>query len=191
MPAGGSGGEGGFPDDGVASKGGGGGDVEGNTGKVKGGDGKDEAVQGAVVGAVPGARAADGGLVFEDFFVVGDVKTPEVYEFAGGVDFGLVDGFGLAEHGGGINAVAPGASEEVGGFEEDTCALFPGEVTPCGAGTFGRLYGSFYFMRAGKVDAGNDVVVGAGHGDVPGVAGVDVRAVYDARNLYNLRFLAL
>jgi len=58
-------------------------------------------------------------LLGEDLPGEVDVEPPEVDQLAGRVDLGLDRGLGLAEHGRRVEALAPGAGQQVGGLEDD------------------------------------------------------------------------
>ena len=97
--------------------------VAGDRGEVERRDRVDEALERPVVGAVPDAGAVGDRLVGEDLLGVVDVEAPEVDQLAGGVDLGLERGLRLAEHGGGVEPLAPRAGQQVGGLEQDRAAV--------------------------------------------------------------------
>ena len=93
--------------------------VAGDRGEVERRDRVDEALERAVVGAVPDAGAVRDRLVGEDLLRVVDVEAPEVDQLAGGVDLGLERRLGLAQHGRGVDPLPPRAGQQVGGLEDD------------------------------------------------------------------------
>ena len=109
----------GLPDDRVAHQGRRGRQVAGDRGEVERRDRVDEALERAVVGAVPDAGAVGDRLLGEDLPGVVDVEAPEVDELAGRVDLGLEGGLRLAEHGRRVEPLPPRTGEQVGGLEED------------------------------------------------------------------------
>ncbi len=93
--------------------------VAGDRGEVERRDRVDEALERAVVGAVPDAGAVRDRLLGEDLAGVVDVEPPEVDQLAGRVDLGLERGLRLAEHGGRVEPLPPRAGQQVGGLEQD------------------------------------------------------------------------
>ena len=125
-----------LPDDRVAHQRRRGGQVAGDRGEVERRDRVDEALERAVVGAVPDARAVRDRLVGEDLLGVVDVEAPEVDQLAGAVDLGLERRLRLAEHGGGVDPLPPRAGQQVGRLEQDgapvveVSARQPGAASP-------------------------------------------------------------
>ena len=107
-----------LPHDGVAHQRRGGRQVAGDRGEVERRDRVDEALERAVVDAVPDAGPTDR-LVGEDLPGERDVEPPEVDELAGRVDLGLDRRLGLAEHRRRVEPVAPRPGQQVGRLEED------------------------------------------------------------------------
>ena len=118
------GGRGRLPQHGVAHHRRRGRQVAADRGEVERRHREDEPLEGAVLDAVPHARRGDR-LVLVDLLHEVGVEAPEVDELAGGVDLGLEDGLGLAEHGGRVGLVAARAGEQVGGLQEDRGAVVP------------------------------------------------------------------
>ena len=77
-------------------------------------------------------------------------------------------GLRLVEHGRGVDAVAPGGREQVGGAQEDRGAVLPGEGGPLGAGAFGGIDGCGDLVGAGLVVDAEDVPVVVGHHHLSG-----------------------
>ena len=113
----------------VAHQRGGGGQVARDRGEVERRDGVDEALERAVVGAVPHPAGADR-LLRHDLPGEADVEPPEVDELAGRVDLGLVGGLGLAEHGCRAELLAPRPGQQIGGAQEHRGALVERGVRP-------------------------------------------------------------
>ena len=103
--------------------------VAGDRGEVERRDRVDEAVQRAVVGAVPLPRAADR-LLRQDLTGERDVEPPEVDQLAGRVDLGLVCGLGLAEHRRGGDLFPPRPGEQIGGPQEHRGAFVERHCRP-------------------------------------------------------------
>ena len=139
-----------------------------------------------MVETVPHPRAVLGGLLGEDGLDVVGVEVPEVDERARGVDLGLEAGLGLAQHGGGVDAVAPGPGQQGGGPQKDGGALLPREGGPLGPSGLGGIDRLVHELRRGDVDAGQDVAVVAGHGHRQDVVGVDVLAADDTGDVDHL-----
>ena len=118
-----------LPEDGVAHERGARREVGADRGEVERRDGEDEALERAVLHAVPHALARDGLLLVDPRHEL-DVESIEVDDLAGGVDLGLVRGLRLAEHRRGVEGRAPRAGEQLGGSKEDGCALLPRQARP-------------------------------------------------------------
>ena len=123
-----------LPDDGVAHQRRRGRQVAGDRGEVERRDRVDEALERAVVGAVPDAGAVGDRLLGEDLPGEVDVEPPEVDQLAGRVDLGLERGLRLAEHGRGVEALAPGTGQQVGGLEDDRGPVVERHRPPAGSG---------------------------------------------------------
>ncbi len=68
------------------------------------------------------------GLLGVDLLHVVGVEAPEVDQLAGGIDLGLVDRLGLAQHGGGVDHLPVGPGQQVGGLQEDGRPVLPGHL---------------------------------------------------------------
>ena len=118
-------------------------------------------------------------VVAVDFVHVPAIETEEVDEFAGGIDFRLEAGFGLVEHGCGVEGCAVGACEEFCGAEEDCSAFFVWGAGPCVVCGYGGVGGLCDFFVGCDVYFGEDVAVVVGDYGVLGVSGEDFLAVDD------------
>ena len=103
-----------------------------NRGEVEGRHGEHEPLQGAVLQSVPGRGVTDR-LLRQQLVAKMHVEAPEVDQLAGRVNFGLLHRFALAQHGGGVDGVAPGAGQQRGGSQEDRGALTIGSGCPRGS----------------------------------------------------------
>ncbi len=112
--------------------------VAGDRGEVERRDRVDEALERPVVGAVPHAPRVRDRLLGGDLLGVVDVEPPEVDQLAGRVDLGLERGLGLAEHGRGVETLAPRAGEQLGGLEQDGGALVERQGAPARRRLLGR-----------------------------------------------------
>ena len=92
--------------------------ISSDSGEVEGRDGVDEALQGAILHPIPRATAA-AGLFREDMPRELHVEPPEVGQLAGRIDLGLIGGFRLPQHGGGIQGGPPRTRQQIGGSQED------------------------------------------------------------------------
>ena len=92
--------------------------VAGDRGEVERRDRVDEALERAVVGAVPDAPGVQRRLLLEDLPGEVDVDPPEVDQLAGGVDLGLVGRLGLTEHRRGVEPLAPRTRQQLGRLEQ-------------------------------------------------------------------------
>ncbi len=128
--------------------------VAGDGGEVERGDRVDEALQRAVVAAVPHAVRGDR-LLGHDLAGEVHVEAQEVDQLAGSVDLGLLRGLGLAEHGGGGQGLAPGAGQQVGGAQEDRGAGVEGERLP-GRGRGQGSVDGLLRVRPGGVAQGSE-----------------------------------
>ena len=126
-------GERGLPHHGVAHQRRGGRQVAGDGGEVERRDRVDEAVQRPVVHPVPHRRRGER-LVGVQLAGEGDVEPQEVDQLAGRVDLGLLHGLALAQHGGGVQPVAPRPGEQFGGLQEDRRPLVEVERGPARLG---------------------------------------------------------
>jgi len=165
-----------------------GGEVHRDGEEVERRDREDEALERAVVGAVPltGHRTR---LHGEDLPREGDVEAEEVDELAGGVDLGLVAGLRVAEHAGGVDARAPRPGEEIRGAEEDRRALFEGQRLPRGRDAQRTVDRLLHLRGRRVVHAAEAVRVIVRHHDVGGaavLAGEERAAVDHGRDLDDL-----
>ena len=163
--------------------------VAADRGEVEGRNRHDEAVEGAVFHAVPhggGGRR----LLLHDLLRVVDVEAEEVRKLAGGVDLGLIAGLALAQHGGGVDFIAPGPGEQVRGLQEDRRPVLPGHPGPGGLRRAGGLDGGLQLGLAGAVVCGEDMAVVVGHRDRAEHIGLDLRAADHQRDLDLLGRLA-
>ena len=108
--------------------------VAGDRGEVERGDRVDEALQRPVVEPVPDAGGVGDRLLGQDLPGEVHVEAPEVDQLAGGVDLGLDGGLALAEHGRGVERVAPRPGEQVGGLEQDRGPVVEAQRPPGGGG---------------------------------------------------------
>ena len=152
-------GDGGLPDDGVAHQRRRGRQVAGDRGEVERRDRVDEALERAVVGAVPDAGAVGDRLLGEDLPGEVDVEPPEVDQLAGRVDLGLERRLRLAEHGGGVEALAPGTGQQVGGLEDDRGAVVERHRPPAGRGVRRRLDRGLGVALRGGLEGAEHVLV--------------------------------
>ena len=168
----------GLPHDGVAHERRGRREVAGDRGEVERREGKDEPFQRAVLDLVPDGRGREGLLGVEILRELG-VETPEVDQLAGGVDLGLVDRLGLAQHGRGVDRVPPGCGQKLGRLEEDGGSIFPGPSGPFVPRFGRRLDGLTDVIARGLVPVGQHVAVLVGHDRLGDVAGGDVLSADD------------
>ena len=68
--------------------------------------------------------------VFVDLAAIVRVKSPEVNQFAGRVNFGLVASLRLVEHGACVDFRSVFATKQFAGFEEYRCTGFPRHGRP-------------------------------------------------------------
>ena len=99
------------------------------------------------------------------------VEAEEVAELAGGVDFGLMRGLGLAEHGGRVDRSRQGPAQQVGGPQEYGRAILPGRAGPLRPGPRRRLDRVRHVRLAALVDGAEDVAVVVRHHGREGGAG--------------------
>src|SRR5581483_11267683 len=125
-----------LPHDRVAHQRGRGRQVAGDRGEVERCHREDEALERPVFQPVPDAGRGDG-LLLVDARHVADVEAPEVDELARRVDLGLVCGLRLAEHGRGVQRLAPGAGEQLGRAQQHGRALLPRRARPVVPGLAG------------------------------------------------------
>src|SRR5690606_30098756 len=107
-------------------------------------------------------------------------------ELGGGVDLGLEGVLALAEHGGGVERVTPGSSEEVGGAEEDGGAVVPVHPHPVVAGVEGGLDGAAHLGLAALVPDGEDTAVLVGGDELGRAAGLAALAADDGGDVDGL-----
>ncbi len=188
-------GSGRFPDHRVAHQRRGCGKVAGDGGEIEGRDGEDKAFQSAVFREVPFSLGGDEGLLFVNLLRVIGVETPEVNQFAGGVDFGLEGVFALPQHGGGVQQIAVFGGKQFGGSQEDGRAMVERHLLPILACLHGRLDGEVDLLFAAFVVFADGVLVVVGFDAVGGVAAehflaVDNRGNFDelAAEFIQLRF---
>ena len=171
-----------LPDDRVAHQRRRGRQVAGDGGEVERRDRVDEALERAVVGAVPDAGAVGDRLLGQDLARVVDVEAPEVDQLAGGVDLGLERGLGLAEHGRGVDPLPPRAGEQVGRLEDDRAALVERHRPPGRGRVEGGLDRGLGVLGRGVLERRQDVLVVVGLDDLHlRAAAVAATAVDDAR----------
>ena len=144
--------------------------------------GVDEALETAVVGLVPHRRRRHR-LLGHQLGGEGHVVAPEVDELARRVDLGLVDGLRLPEHRRGVQGVAPGGGEQIGGLEEHRRPVFPGPARPLGARAAGRGDRRRHVLGPGVVEVGQHVAVVVRHHRVAEAAGAHLLAADDQRDL--------
>ncbi len=128
----------GLPHDGVAHQRRSGRQVAGDGGEVEGRDRVDEALERAMVGAVPHPRRRDR-LLGEDAAREVHVEAPEVDQLTGRVDLRLDRGLGLAEHRRGVERRPPRAGEQIGGLEQDGSPVVERQRTPVRGGGLCRV----------------------------------------------------
>ena len=158
------------------------GEVAADRREVERRDREHEALERAVLHAVPDARRRDRLLGVDPRHVL-DVEAEEVDQLAGRVDLGLVRGLRLAEHRGRVERVAPRAGEQLGRAEEDGGAVLPRParpVLPRGGGGVDRLLD---VLGARLVDVGEHVLLVVRHDGRARVAGGDVLAADHERDL--------
>jgi hypothetical protein len=114
---------------------------------------------------------------------VAHVEAPEVDELAGRVDFGLKCRLRLPEHRRGIDRVAPGRGEQLCGPQQDGRAILERPGRPLTAGRHGGLDGHLHVLRLGHVPVSQHVLVLEGHHGLPRLAGANLLAADDQRNL--------
>ena len=175
-----------LPDDGVAHQRRRGRQVAADGGEVERRDGVDEPLEGAVLHLVPHARAADRLLVVELLREPG-VEAPEVDHLRRGVDLRLIRRLRLPEHRRGIDRRAPGGGEQLRGAQHDRGAILPGPARPLAARLGGRGNRLLHVLGAGLVVLGQHVLVVVRHDRLLDLAGPDLLAADDERNLDLLR----
>jgi hypothetical protein len=158
-----------LPHDRVAHERGRGRQVARDGGEVERGDRGDEPVERPVVEPVPHPGAGLG-LLLDDPARVGDVEPPEVDQLAGAVDLGLLRGLGLAEDRRGVDRVAPGTGQQVGGTQQHGGTLVERQVTPGGGGLLRGGDGVRDVLAGGLPGHAEDVLVVVRLDDVDGVA---------------------
>ena len=176
------GGRRGLPHDRIAHQRRRGREVAADSCEVERADGEDEALQRAVLQAVPHARRRNGLLGIDSRQVIG-VEAPEVDQLGNRVDLRLVRGLRLVEHGGGVQRRAPGAGEQLSGAEENGDALLPRRPRPLGPGSGGGLDRLRHLRLAALVDVREHVRLPVRQDGLERLAGADVLAADHARDL--------
>ena len=156
--------------------------VAADRGEVERRDGVDEPFEGAVLHLVPHARAADRLLVVELLREVG-VEAPEVDHLGGGVDLRLERRLRLAEHRRRVDRRAPGGGEELGGAQQDRGAILPRPARPLAARLGRGRDRLLHVLGAGLVVLGQHVLMVVRHHRLLDLAGADLLAADDERNL--------
>ena len=136
--------------------------VAGDRGEVERRDRVDEALERAVVHAVPDALGVQRRLLLEDLPGEVDVEPPEVDQLAGGVDLGLVRGLGLTEHRCGVELLAPRAGQQLGRLEQDRGAVVEGHRAPGRGGVLGRGHRELRVVDGGVAHRAEDLAAGVG-----------------------------
>jgi hypothetical protein len=121
-------------------------------------------------------------LLVEKLHVEG-VETPEVDQFARRVDLRLEDALRLVEHAGCVQSVAPRTLEELGGLEHHRSAVFPGGFRPLLPGLGGGVDRHLNLRLTGLVVGPEHVVVVVRADCFGGVAGADLLAADDERDV--------
>src|SRR5262245_3287531 len=103
-----------------------------------------------------------------------DIESEKVDHLASGIDFGLMDGFALADHRRPVQIVAPGRREKIRGFEENSCSILKLPVRPIAMGFLRGLNGHFRFLGTTLVPCGEHVAVLMRHDLCPGIASADL-----------------
>ena len=150
----------GLPHDGVAHERRGRGQVAGDRGEVERRDRVDEALQGAVVGAVPDALGVERRLLLEDLRAKWTLMPPEVDELARCVDLGLVGGLALPEHRRGVEPGAPRTGEQLGGLEQDGGTVVERQLAPPRGGSLGGVDGAWRLLDGGVAQRAEHLAVG-------------------------------
>ncbi len=170
-----------LPDDGVAHQGGRGRKVRRNRGEVERRHRVDKAFEPAVLELVPRRVVAER-LLVEQFLPVVDVEAPEIHDLGGRVDFRLERRLRLAEHRRGVQVVAPGGRQELGGFQDDGGAIVERPAGPFGPRGERRVDGHPHVLFGGLVIFGEDVAVIVRHHRLAAAARLDFLAADDQRD---------
>jgi hypothetical protein len=160
----------------------GGREVGGDRGEVEWGDRKHEAVERAILDAVPHLGAGGDRLLGVDALEVVDVEAEEVDELGGGVDLGLMDRLALAEDRRGVDPVAEFVLQQPSGAQEDRGTVLPRHRGPrraCPLGLGERLGD---VGLAGLVADAGHVRVPMRHDQLAGVAGGQPLSADDQRD---------
>ena len=171
-----------LPEDDVAHQRRRGGQVAGDRREVERRDGEDEPLERPVLDAVPDAGPRER-LLGVDARHELDVEAEEVDQLAGGVDLRLVGGLRLPEHRRGVEGVAPGAGEQLGGAQEDGGALLPRPARPVLPGRGGSLDRGGDLLGTALLDVGEHVLARVRHQRRTRPAGRDVLAADHERRL--------
>ena len=147
-----------FPDNRVPHHCGSGREVPGDRSEIERRDRKNEPLQGPVIQTVPHAGARQRLVAVNPFGVVG-VETPEIDQFARGVNLGLNGGLALAQDGRGIQGLAPGPCQEFGRPQEHGLPGVDAPGRPFLMGLAGRFDRLGDFAGAGFVPLREDVSV--------------------------------
>jgi hypothetical protein len=92
-------------------------------------------------------------------------------------------GLAQIEHGRSIDLGSAAAGKNIGRFQKDGSACFPGHSTPFLPGLAGGPYGIEYFVAAGFVVCRQNMAVIVGHNGLSSVAGLDSLAPDDDGDL--------
>ena len=164
--------------------------VGGDGGEVERGHRQDEAFQRTVLGVVD-VHGPVLGLHRIDLRRVVHVVAEEVDRLAGAVDLGLVDVLALAQHASGVHDGTVLRGEELGHLEDDGGAGGPRGLGPDLMGLHRGLHGHFHFLFTYLVEGREDMLVIVRADDRAGVAGADLLAADDDRDVHDGVPLAL
>ena len=122
-------------------------------------------------------------LLGEQFLAVVHVEPPEIDDLARRVDLGLKDRLRLAEHRRAVDGVAPRRAQQFRGLEQHRRAIVERPTRPLALRGDRRLDRLLHMFRRGFVKRPEHVMVIVRHHDVAGVAGADLLAADDDRNV--------
>ncbi len=111
------------------------------------------------------------------------VEPEEVDQLAGAVDLRLEGGLALAEHGGGVEPLAVGGGQQLGGLQEHRCPILEPPVRPLALGLDGRADRGVDRGVVGPVQRGEHPRVTVRRDHVLGDAAPDLPAADDGRNV--------